>query len=350
MTTTLWHNPAAREWTSEVAAMDCRAFHASLPGYAPTPLPAVPDLATRLGLKTLHVKDESARFGLPAFKMLGASWGGYRALCAWLGARPPWRDIAEFGAAVRSAGTPRLVTASAGNHGRALARLARWLELPAVVLLPATTSQRLADAISGEGADVRRVDGSYDDAVRAAIELAVDPDHLLVQDTAWPGYTEVPRWIEQGYQTMLHEIDEQLAGAADWIVVPVGVGSLLGTVLAHARIPGRATRVLAVEPDAAACLRASLSAGAPVTVPTGKTIMEGMNAGTVSAAGWPSFRDGLDAAITVSDDAARAAGDSLRQAGVELGPCGWATLAGLSASGLGSGDTVVLLGTDGSVG
>jgi diaminopropionate ammonia-lyase len=353
MATGIWLNPAARDWTAAAEQPDCRDFHARLPGYAPTPLTPLPALAARLGLGSVLVKDESRRFGLPAFKILGASWGVYRALCARLGCEPPWSTLDELGAIAAEADKPWLLTATAGNHGRAVARMARWLGLPAVVLVPATTSTALADAIEGEGAELRRVGATYDESVAAATELARrDPSQLLIQDTAWPGYTEVPTWIVAGYRTLFQEIDEQLGDVADLVVVPVGVGSLLGAAMRHLRASNRRPgKVLAVEPDTAACLLASLRAGAPVTVPTGSTVLEGMNAGTVSATEWPSFRDGLDAAITVTDADALAAQEELDELGVHLGPCGSATLAGLAGArdtlGLGPRSTVVLLGTDG---
>ncbi|MQA11607.1 MAG: diaminopropionate ammonia-lyase [Pseudonocardiaceae bacterium] len=353
----IWLNPHARDWTSTEPA-SCGDFHDRLPGYAPTPLRDVPDLAEQLGVRRVLVKDESDRFGLPAFKILGASWGVYRALCERLGTQPEWHTVTELGDAIAPLGKPRLITASAGNHGRAVARMARWLGLPAVILLPSTTSDGLADAIGTEGAEVRRVGDSYDEAVTTATELAArDERYLLVQDTSWPGYERIPGWIRQGYQTMFREIDDQLV--PDLVVVPVGVGSLLGAALEYYRATTHPTRpsVLAVEPDTAACLLTSLHAGRPVTVPTGNTVMEGLNAGTVSATGWPTFRDGLDATVAVSDAAAIRAGELLADKGIGVGPCGAATLAGLSAAVSAKGARevlnltperrVVALGTDG---
>ena len=213
--TTWYSNPGARHWVSGMPAPQVGAFHQSLPGYAPTPLVDLPSLAAELGVGRVLVKDESARLGLPAFKVLGASWACSRVL--------------QSGPAV-------LVTATDGNHGRAVARMAAYLKTTATVFVPAVMLPETAAHITGEGATVIRVDGDYDDAVRAAAEHAgAEPGRALVQDTAWPGYEEVPGWIVEGYDTMLAEVDEQLGRTPDLVAVPVGVGSLAQAVVAHYR-------------------------------------------------------------------------------------------------------------------
>src|SRR6516165_5315722 len=200
-----WYScPAARDWTVRPARGDAYAFHRSLPGYAPTPLVPVPALAAELGARRVLVKDESSRLGLPAFKVLGASWA-----C---------RQVLE-----RRPGA-MLVTATDGNHGRAVARMAAHFGVGATVFVPVVMLPQTAARIADEGAKVVWVDGGYDDAVRWAAAFAADqPGRALVQDTAWAGYEEVPAWIVQGYQTLLEEIDTQLGGAPDLVTVPVGV-------------------------------------------------------------------------------------------------------------------------------
>jgi len=225
--------------------------------------------------------------------------------------------------------------------------------------VPAVMLPQAAACIAGEGAQVVWVDGDYDAAVRRAAEFAdAQPGRALVQDTAWDGYEEVPAWIVEGYQTLLEEVDAQLGGAPDLVVVPVGVGSLAEAVVRHYRRPGAAhPRVLLVEPDTAACALASLTAGRPVTVPTAATVMAGLNCGTVSSSAWPVLRAGCDAAVAVSDDQAlRAVGD-LGRLGVSSGPSGAAALAGVRAAltgpgrraalDLGDDTVVVLLSTEG---
>jgi diaminopropionate ammonia-lyase len=305
-------NPAARGWSGPPAPTGVREFHRGLPGYAPTPLRALPAPAAELGVGEVLVKDETDRLGLPAFKVLGASWAVHRALL---------RSSPE-----------RLVTATDGNHGRAVARTARLLGLAAHVAVPAGVHPVAVAAIAGEGAEVTAVDGDYDEAVRVAAELADAPGSLLVQDTAWPGYEEIPGWIVEGYSTLFAEIDEQLGGRVDLLVVPVGVGSLAQAAVTHARSRPGGPAVLAVEPDTAACVLASLRAGHPVTVPTGRTVMAGLNCGTPSELAWPLLRAGLDAAVAVTDAAATTAMADLAALGVPAGPCGAATLAGARAA------------------
>ena len=180
-----------------------------------------------------------------------------------------------------------------------------------------------------------RVNGHYDDTVRAAEEYAAaDATRELVQDTAWEGYEEVPTWIVEGYETLLEEVDEQHGAQPDLVVIPTGVGSLAQAVTAHYRQTGATggTRLLLAEPDTAACGVASLAAGEPVTVSTGESIMAGLNCGTVSSLAWPVLRQGCDAAVTVTDAEARQASDDLRAHGVSSGPSGAATYAAVRAA------------------
>jgi diaminopropionate ammonia-lyase len=325
-------NPGARSWTCEVPAPvragDVRSFHQGLPGYRPTPLVEAPALASALAVGRVFVKDESDRLGLPAFKILGASWAVSQLLRA---GRPPGLV---------------LVTATDGNHGRAVARVARLVEAGCRVFVPAVAGPDVIAAIAAEGAVVTQVAGSYDEAVAAAAGWAQDqPAAELVQDTAWPGYEQVPAWIAEGYSTLFAEADEQLAAAGagrpTLVAVPVGVGSLAQAAVTHyrGREPGTTggTALLSVEPDTAACLLASLEAGTPVPVPTAATIMAGLNCGTVSAIAWPYLAGGLDAAIAVSDGAARGAMADLAAAGISAGPSGASSLAGAGAALTGPG-------------
>ncbi|MFB9733293.1 pyridoxal-phosphate dependent enzyme [Ornithinimicrobium kibberense] len=314
--TSWFSNPAARRWTPADATGGARDFHRSLPGYAPSPLADLPALAEELGVGRVLVKDESSRLGLPAFKILGASWACRQVLDRFPGAE--------------------LVTATDGNHGRAVARTARELGATATIFVPALMPASTSALVEGEGARVVRVEGDYDDAVRAAAHHATAADdRALVQDTAWEGYEDVPGWIVEGYRTMVEEVDEQLGRRPDLVAVPVGVGSLAQAVVSHYRTAPHSfqtTRVLSVEPDTAACLLASLRDGTPTSVPTAGTVMAGMNCGTVSALAWPVLRDGCDAAVAVTDEQALTASRDLRELGVSSGPCGAATLAGARAA------------------
>jgi diaminopropionate ammonia-lyase len=298
----------------------------------------------------LLAKDESTRLGLGAFKGLGASWAVRIAVADHHG-RDPLTVIA----------------ATDGNHGRAVARFARLLGHRADIYIPVGVHPTAAQNITDEGADLIRIDGRYDDAVAAARLAARAPGTVLVQDTAWAGYEHIPAAIIEAYDTLFHELDNQLddigTHALDLVLVPTGVGSLLQAAITHYRSdagrPG--TAVVSVEPEAAACVQASLATGTPVTIDTGTTIMSGLNCGTPSSTAWPFIENGLDAATTVSDTQAIAAAHTLAEHRVDAGPCGAATLAALehtltgraSASRrkhlrLGPGSTVVLLVTEGS--
>lgn len=336
-----WYSaPPARQWSAPEPGPSAREFHRTLPAYRPTPLVEVPALAAELGVGRVLVKDESSRLGLPAFKVLGASWACHQVLQDHPGAE--------------------LVTATDGNHGRAVARMAAYFGVPATVVVPHVMVPETAARIADEGARVVRLDVGYDDAVRAAEAYAAgSASRALVQDTAWEGYTDVPGWIVDGYRTLLEEVDEELGHAPDLVAVPVGVGSLAEAVVRHYRAPGTShPSVLSVEPDTAACVLASLTAGEPVVVPTAATVMAGLNCGTVSSTAWPVLRDGCDAAVAVSDGAALQAVADLDRQGVSSGPSGAATLAGVRAAlsttqrreelAVGADACVVLLSTEGN--
>ena len=328
---------------------DVITFHAGLPGYVPTPLIDVPALATALRVGRVFVKDESSRLGLPAFKVLGASWAVLRVLSERAGdvVTP---TLADLRASLASKPPVELVTATDGNHGRAVARMARLLGLAAHVYVPDVIDPAAAAAIPAEGAAVTTVVGSYDEAVRTAARAARQrPEAELVQDTAWPGYERVPAWIVEGYSTLFKEIDAQLIqNRVGLAVVPMGVGSLAQAAVAHyrSRATVPATALLGVEPDTAACVLASLVAGRRTSVETAGTIMAGLNCGTPSSIAWPYLRAGLDAAVAVSDAEALRAVQQLRASGIAAGPSGAASLAGAIAalSGPGSNDRRAALG------
>jgi diaminopropionate ammonia-lyase len=304
------------------------AFHRSLPGYAPTPLVEAPASARALGVERVLVKDESSRFGLPSFKVLGASWATHRAIAA-LDDRPPRLT---------------LTCATDGNHGRAVAWMARQLGIGAVVFVPAAMVPARRAAIAAEGARVEVVDGSYDEAVERAAALA-GPDVLVIQDTAWPGYETVPAWVIDGYSTIGAEID----AAPELLAVQIGVGSFAAAMVR--RFAG--ARIVGVEPVAAACALASIEAGTPVAVPgPHDSVMAGLNCGRPSPLAWPVISRGIEAFVAVSDDRARAAVDLLARDGITAGDSGAAGLAGLLAFAdqLALPPTVLVINTEGATG
>lgn len=310
-------NPA---WDpAEVAApnRDARAFHRELPGYAPTPLREL-----RPGVL---IKDESDRLGLPAFKVLGASWAVERALRA-RGGRGP---------------SHTLVAASAGNHGRAVAHVAAQRGLAARIYLPARARPARRDAIAGEGAEVIVVDGSYEEAVARAADDGRAAGCFELADVGADG---AAAWVIDGYATLFAELAEQ--ATFDTILVPAGVGSLAAAAARFGAAAG--VDVWAVEPEAAACVTASLSAGEPVAVATPGTTMAGLDCAEVSRAAWPSLRAGLRGTITVSDEQAAAAMAELAAAGLAIGECGAAPLAALPpAQATADLGTVALIATEG---
>jgi len=343
-------NARDSSWTCSSPSEAAIDFHRSLDGYTPTPLVDLPSLAVELGVGHVFAKDESLRLGLPAFKALGASWAVHRAL-EQIGSSEP----------------VTVVTATDGNHGRAVARFARLAGQSAHIVIPPGVHPTAVQAIVNEGAAVTRVDGSYDDAVATAAKLAADIGGVLVQDTAWEGYEEIPSWIVEGYATLFAEADAQLVSNGlnqpDLVLVPVGVGSLLQGALAHYRgeRTARGTAVASVEPEAAACVAPSLAAGGPVTVETGDTVMSGLNCGTPSSLAWPYMLNGLDAAISISDRAGVQAAYDLAALGVRAGPCGGSGLAAARSAlmgpdsetrrshlGLDSNSIVLLIITEGS--
>jgi diaminopropionate ammonia-lyase len=312
--------------------------HRRLPGYAPTPLRSLAGLAERLRVGRVHLKDESDRLGLPAYKVLGAAWAIYLALTRRAGRSPePWNDVAELRARLGPFPGLRLVTATDGNHGRGVARVARWLGLPADIYLPAGTAAARLDGIRSEGARAIEVEGTYDAAVARAAAAAAREDALLIQDHGWAGYEEVPEWVSAGYETIFGEIDAELGARVepppDLVLVQIGVGTLASAVVRHYRRSGLAHRpaLVGVEPTGAACALQSIAAGHPVMIEAGAdaSIMAGLNCGTPSSAAWPLLRGGMDAFVAVEDDQARNAMRLLADAGIVAGESGAAGLAGL---------------------
>jgi diaminopropionate ammonia-lyase len=311
-------------------------FHRRLPGYSPTPLIDAPDLARILGIGQLLVKNESSRLGLPAFKILGASWAIYRALEERLGhSLEPWHTTDELAERLTSLRPLTLTTATDGNHGRAVAHVAALLGFEAQIYVPAGTAKARIDGIASEGARVEIVAGTYDDAVERAAQDA-GPRCLVISDTSWPGYQDVPRWVIEGYSTILIEIDDQLARRGeknpDLVAVQFGVGALASAVVRHYRrpSPNEWPRILSIEPLHAACMLASMEAGEIVAVPgPHDSIMAGLNCGRPSSIVWPIASRGIDAFIAIPDERAREAMRALARIGIVAGETGAAGLAGL---------------------
>jgi len=268
-----------------------RAFHRSFPQYASTPLASLRGAAKRLGLKGLFVKDESHRFGLNAFKVLGGSYAIASEMADALG-----RDIAQTGyddltgtRLKEEFGQATFFTATDGNHGRGVAWAARRLGQKAVVLMPRGTVQVRYDNIAREGAQVSIEDANYDECVRRASALAEKTQRgILVQDTAWPGYERIPCKVMRGYGTMAGEAAQQLKEAGferpTHVFLQAGVGTMAGAVQGYyANLYGEdCPKVIVMEADAADChYRSALAADGGIRIVGGdlNTMMAGLACG-----------------------------------------------------------------------
>ena len=244
-------------------------FHKSFPQYEVTPLTRLPGLAGYLGLKRLYVKDESYRFGLNAFKVLGGSYAIARYMAQQL-----HKDVSEIPYNVLTSqklkeefGQATFFTATDGNHGRGIAWAANRLGQKCVVRMPKGTTQTRLMNIAKENAEVTIEDLNYDDCVRMAAKEAQNTEHgIMVQDTAWEGYEEIPTWIMQGYGTLAMEADQQLADDGcrpTHIFIQAGVGSLAGAVIGYFanRFKEDPPVMVVVEANAADCLYRSAVQG-----------------------------------------------------------------------------------------
>lgn len=339
---------------------DALKLHRQLPGYSPTPLVQAPRLAAELGVRAVLVKDESNRFGLQSFKILGASWGLYRAVTAHLGVAPtiPWDELVERAS---TASTPPVaVAATDGNHGRAVAYVAKLLSIKCEIYVPRTMAENTQAVIRGEGATVHVVQADYDSTVQTAANVSKSIDGgILIQDTSFDGYEQIPAWIVDGYSTMVAEIETQLSDTGlkkTMVITPVGVGSLAHAVVKHCKALPEPVPVVAVEPDTAPCLHRSFREGQRISVETTATIMDGLNCGTVSATVWDDLSRYIDACVTVSCYESHCAIRDLASENINSGPCGAASLAALrrlagedkQPSLWNKDSVVVLLSTEGS--
>jgi diaminopropionate ammonia-lyase len=294
-------------------------FHSSLPGYEPTPLRRLPDLAFRLGLGAVFVKDESKRFGIKAFKALGASYAIYRFL------KKQWQG--RFQSAFTPAcfqdpevlarlGSFTFCAATDGNHGRAVAWTAKKLGQKAVIYMPADSVPARVENIRGEGAEVVLVPGTFDDCVARCAADAVKNGWQAISDTAYPGYREIPGWILLGYTTLFAELEGILHGPeqanVDAVILPAGVGGLAAAgAFYYARHYGERRPVLiCVEPVSSDCFLESVRYGKGEARPTrGRqtSIMAGLNCGIPSPLAWPIVRDAVHFFLAIGDEYAEEA-------------------------------------------
>lgn len=290
-----------------------RDFHQTIPGYEKTPLAHLTNMAGYLGLKDVYVKDESYRFGLNAFKVLGGSFAMARYI-----AKETGRDVSELDFKTLTSdqlreefGQATFFTATDGNHGRGVAWAANRLKQKAVVYMPKGSTKTRLENIRAEGATATIEEVNYDECVRmAAAAAAKTPNGVVVQDTAWAGYEEIPSWIMQGYGTMAMEASEQLQETGTdrptHVFVQAGVGSLAGAVQGYFanKYPENPPTVVVVEAEAAACLYKGAVAG------DGKeyfvegdleTIMAGLACGEPNTISWDILKNHVSVFVAAPD-------------------------------------------------
>ena len=277
--------------------------------YAPTPLCELPEVARDANVAAIRLKNEAGRFGLGSFKALGAAY-----------------------AVARAPVHARVVTcATDGNHGRAVAWGAQRFGRDCVIFVHEAVSQHRVDVIARFGAEVRRVPGTYDDAVREAARQADANGWHIVSDTSWPGYMRVPRLIMQGYRVMADEVADQWRGdPPTHVFIQGGVGGVAAAVAVQTRARFRpAPMVIVVEPDHAACLLASAELGELTTVPGNlDTLMAGLACGEPSLLAWQELNHAAAAFMAIPDEAAVACMRLLADGGIVGGESGVAGLAG----------------------
>jgi len=339
---------------------------ASWPGYEATPLVDLPDAAAAAQVASVHYKHEGGRFGLGSFKALGGAYAVMRLLQAELAKR----GVANAATAAElMEGTHKEATrgitvccATDGNHGRSVAWGAKLFGAACVIFVHERVSQGRRDAIAKYGAEIRVVPGNYDDAVREAQKQADANAWFVVSDTSYPGYTEVPRDVMQGYRVMADEAATQIGITPTHVFVQGGVGGVAAAVSAQMRMRfGAAVKVIVAEPDKAACLLASAEAGQPTTIEGDlDTLMAGLACGDPSLLAWQELERAAFAFMAVPDESAV---DCMKVLAERTPPvvAGESAVAGLAALllaarepfaraalSLDSNSRVLLFGTDGA--
>lgn len=287
-------------------AQQARHFHQKITGYHPTPLYALKDLSALLGVKNILVKDESQRFGLNAFKMLGGSYAIARLLCEKYQLNINDFSFDTIKTTIKEKMT--FATTTDGNHGRGVAWAAKQLGQNAVVYMPKGSAQERVEAILKLGAECIVTDMNYDDTVRYTMKVAQENGWEVVQDTAWEGYTKIPTWIMQGYATLADEAVEQMTSMGisrpTHVFLQAGVGAMAGGVLGYLVDVYGASNLhsVVVEPELADCIYRSGLKGQIVNVGGDMaTIMAGLACGEPNPLGWEVLRNCATQFISCQD-------------------------------------------------
>lgn len=290
-----------------------RTFHESFPQYSKTPLAKLDQMADYLGLGQIYLKDESYRFGLNAFKVLGGSF----AIAKYI-AQQTGKDVSDLPYSVLTSdalreefGQATFFTATDGNHGRGVAWAANKLGQKSVVYMPKGSTLTRFNNIKAEGATVTIEEVNYDECVRMAADAASKTKNgVVVQDTAWDGYEEIPAWIMQGYGTMALEANEQLeeygCDRPTHVFVQAGVGSLAGAVQGYFanRYPENPPKVVVVEADVADCLyKGAIAGDGGIRIVDGdmQTIMAGLACGEPNTISWDILKNHVDTFVSAPD-------------------------------------------------
>ena len=305
--TSVWENDSVDFLREKTIERVCN-FHASFPMYGETPLVSLADTSRELGLAAMYVKDESYRFGLNAFKVLGGSYAIGRYLAGRLGmdiSELPYQKMVSDEIRDRL-GEITFVTATDGNHGRGVAWTANQLRQKAVVYMPRGSAKERLDHILAEGADASITDMNYDDAVRLAGSQAKKHGWVLLQDTSWEGYEDIPTWIMQGYGTMGYEVSRQLPEKPTHIFLQAGVGSMAAAITGYfMNLYGKEKPIFTiVEPNKADCLlRTAEADDGKLHFVSGDmdTIMAGLACGEPCGIGWEILSRYADNFISCPD-------------------------------------------------
>ena len=290
-----------------------RAFHESFPQYSVTPLADLNEMAGHLGLSKICVKDESYRFGLNAFKVLGGSYAIARYIAKEIG-----RDVSELPYNVLTSkevlekfGQATFYSATDGNHGRGVAWAANRLGQKCIIRMPVGSTETRRKHIEDEGAECTIEKVNYDDCVRMVAKEASECERgVVIQDTAWEGYEEIPSWIMQGYSTMADEASEQYGEKPTHVFIQAGVGSLAGGIVGYfANKYGKEAPIMCVvEAEPAACLYKGAVAGdGDIRICDGEmpTIMAGLCCGEPNITSWDILKNHVTAFLAVGDDISR---------------------------------------------
>ncbi len=351
-------DPADAETLSLEEARTVERFLQHRPNHEPTPLHALDNLAKELGVASIHIKDEGFRLGLGSFKALGGSYAVIRLVLEEAGRKLGQPvDISDLQSpAVRKiAETMTFGCATDGNHGKSVAVGARMVGAKAAIFVHSGVSDERVAAIAQYGAEMIRVEGTYDDSVAEAERVCRENGWTVVSDTSWPGYERIPSLVMQGYTAMLGEALRALPQPPTHVFIQAGVGGLAAAVAGYFDIVfgDKRPKFIVVEPERAACILESARVGHPVKVEHGEaTIMAMLECYEPSLVGWRVLSRKAEAFMTVSEeDAAETMRRLARPKGsdpaIVAGESGCAGLAGLIRA-AGDAEARAALGLDGN--